>query len=84
MLVQHLDSTKYISASHSPTQVQQSSSKLLFAADQLTEGSMLRKLYEWPPMLHFVRAALEQPQLHLSSDPMGRYYLNIFGQGHSW
>lgn len=65
-----------------PRCVQQSSSKLLFAADQLDSASSpLRDLYDWPPMLSFVRSALDEPSLHLSADPMGRCYLNLFGAG---
>ena len=55
-----------------PARVQQTSSKLLFAADELGERSALRALYTWPPLLAFVRAALGLPSLHLSADPMGR------------
>lgn len=64
-----------------PRRVQQSSSKRLFAADQLGQPSPLRDLYEWPPLLEFVRAALGRPDLHLSADPMGKHYLNVFGAG---
>lgn len=55
-----------------PARVQQTSSKLLFAADELGERSALRALYTWPPLLAFVRAALGLSSLHLSADPMGR------------
>ena len=41
-----------------PRRVVQSSSKTLFAADQLSATSPLKTLYEWAPMLAFVRAAL--------------------------
>ena len=36
--------------------------------------------YEWPPLLEFVRAALELPSLHLSADRMGRFYFNVFNK----
>ena len=64
-----------------PRRVIQSSSKLLFAADQLSSHSPLREVYEWPPLLEFIRAALQRPQLHLSVDPMASHYLNIFSVG---
>ena len=64
-----------------PQKVQQQSSKLLFAADQLGSSSALATLYAWHPLLDFVRAALRRPHLHLSADPMGSFYANIFHVG---
>ena len=68
-------------AAQHPRRIQQKSSKHLFAADEVAENSLLRALYEWPPLLEFVRAALDRPNLHLSADPMGRFYLNFFRPG---
>jgi alkylated DNA repair dioxygenase AlkB len=73
-------STRSLPQDH-PRRMMQSSSKLLFAADQLPSDSALREVYRWPPLLRFVRAALCQPSLHLSVDPMGAYYLNVFDRG---
>lgn len=74
------DGASSAASSSATRSVQQSSSKLLFAADLLPPSSPLIDLYEWPPMLQFVRAALSKPELHLSADSMGRCYLNIFNR----
>ena len=65
-----------------PRRVIQSSSKRLFAADELSGASPLCTLYEWPPLLAFLRAVLSQ-ELHLSADPMGAFYKNVYSVGDS-
>ncbi|KAL1529800.1 hypothetical protein AB1Y20_000732 [Prymnesium parvum] len=64
-----------------PQLQQMSSSKLIFAADELSEATPLHEIHAWPPMLHFVQAALRQEQIYPSACPLGRFYINVFSPG---
>ena len=54
-------------------------------ADQF-EGNLLCRLYEWPPLIAFIRQATLQPALHAMADPLAR--LNVMAyrdsQGLGW
>ena len=43
--------------------------------------ALLRQLYEWPPLLEFVRRILGRPQLHRLADPIGACTVNVFRPG---
>ena len=51
------------------------------AYDQFPEASPLRQLYEWPPLLAFVRAVLATQELFPYADPLGALNLAVMGDG---
>ncbi len=55
-----------------------STSNHTLTGDQL-ESSVIHRVYEWDPLLHFLEAALEKPRLHRMADPLAR--LNVMGYG---
>lgn len=64
-----------------PRRQEVSSSKLLFAADTIAPSSPLKVLYEWQPMVDFVKEALQQPTLYPSGCSLGKYIVNVFNPG---
>ena len=48
-------------------------------ADQL-KGSLVNEVYEYPPLLAFLAAVMEKPQLHLMADPLAR--VNVMSYRH--
>ena len=64
-----------------PRRQEMSSSKRIFPADELDAETPLRAIHEWPPMVAFVKAALQRESLYPSACPLGAYYVNIFGAG---
>jgi hypothetical protein len=53
--------------------------------DQLT-GSIVERIYEWPPLIEFIARVLEVPRLYLMDDPLAR--INILeyrpGEALNW
>jgi alkylated DNA repair dioxygenase AlkB len=56
------------------------------AYDLLPDRSPLRSLYEWNPLIEFVRTVIEVPELHRLADPLGACSINVFrpGDSHAW
>ena len=69
------------SASH-PRNFQQISDLGSLADDQIDHDTVLRKLYDWPPLHNFFAAILEVDQLYPYADPLGSLNLNVFQPGH--
>lgn len=51
------------------------------AYDQLPSDSVLRRLYEWEPLMKFVGAVLELPAIYRYADPMGALNLSVMTEG---
>ena len=51
------------------------------AYDQFPVHSPLRQLYEWPPLLEFIRTVLGTRQLFHYADPLGALNLAVMGDG---
>lgn len=51
------------------------------AYDQFPPASPMRQLYEWPPLLAFVRTVLATDQLFHYADPLGALNLAVMGDG---
>ena len=49
--------------------------------DLIAPDSMLRRLYNWVPLLEFVAAVLGRKRLYLHADPMGAMILFVHGEG---
>ena len=56
------------------------------AYDLLAPDSALRRLYNWPGLVEFVRRVLQVPELHRLADPLGACSINVFrpGDQHQW
>ncbi len=56
------------------------------AYDQLAPSSVLRRLYEWDPLVAFMGAVLGHPRLYRFADPLGALSVNVFRDGdrHAW
>jgi alkylated DNA repair dioxygenase AlkB len=52
------------------------------AYDLIDHDSPLRRLYNWPPLIEFVRNVLDVPALHQFADPLGACSINVFRPGH--
>ncbi len=54
--------------------------------DAFPEHSPIEALYRWQPLLDFLAAALEVPELHCYSDPLACLTINVLdpGQQFSW
>ena len=50
--------------------------------DQLV-GSIIERIYEWPPLLDFLAQVLEMPRLYVMSDPLARVNLIAYKPGES-
>src|SRR5579862_7086146 len=51
------------------------------AYDQFPEQSVLRRLFEWDPLMEFIAAALKKDRLYRYADPMGALNLAVMGDG---
>jgi len=51
------------------------------AYDQFPATSALRQLYEWPPLMEFLAAALGKDRLYRYADPLGALNLAVMGDG---
>jgi hypothetical protein len=51
------------------------------AYDLIPEDSLLRKIYEWPPLLGLVEAILDRGSLYRYADPFGALNLAVMGEG---
>ena len=49
-------------------------------ADQFTEN-LITKIYEWRPLIDFIAAVLEKPQLHTMDDPLARINVMEYSAG---
>ena len=49
-------------------------------ADQIS-GSVLMRLYEWPPFAAFIAAAMEKPELYTMADPLARVNVMAYRDG---
>jgi hypothetical protein len=56
------------------------------AFDLLAPQSRLRALYNWDPLVEFVRAVIDVPELYRLADPLGACSINVFrpGDQHEW
>ena len=53
------------------------------AYDIVPRAVLVRRLYEWDPLMHFVAAILERPQLYRMADPLGALNLAIMPAEHT-
>ncbi|MBT8077978.1 MAG: hypothetical protein KJO31_05340 [Gammaproteobacteria bacterium] len=55
-------------------------------ADNFAAQSPLRALYEWPPLMAFIRDALEERSFHRYADPLADVIINVVehGSGFPW
>ncbi len=51
------------------------------AYDLIPEDSLLRRIYEWPPLLGLVGAILDRGPLYRYADPFGALNLAVMGEG---
>ena len=51
------------------------------AYDLIPEDSLLRRIYEWPPLLGLVEAILDRGTLYRYADPFGALNLAVMGEG---
>lgn len=49
--------------------------------DLIAPDSLLRRLYNWAPLLEFVAAVLDRKRLYLHGDPMGAMILFVHSEG---
>jgi len=49
--------------------------------DQFPRNSTLRQIFEWDPLMHFVGAVLQLPQIYRYGDPMGALNLAVMKDG---
>ncbi len=56
------------------------------AFDLLTSEARLRALYNWDPLVEFIRAVIDLPELYRLADPLGACSINVFrpGDEHEW
>jgi hypothetical protein len=56
------------------------------AFDLLADDARLRALYNWDPLVEFIRAVIDVPELHRLADPLGACSINVFrpGDEHEW
>lgn len=54
--------------------------------DRIGQHSLLNKLYQWDPLMHFIAGVLGKEQLHRFADPLGACSINVFVDGgeHGW
>ncbi|MEY4630118.1 MAG: hypothetical protein RIQ81_238 [Pseudomonadota bacterium] len=53
----------------------------VLAYDEYPTDSLLRQIYEWDPMMHFIGQVLKLPQIHRYADPMGGLNLSVMQDG---
>ena len=51
------------------------------AYDQFPAQSVMRRLFEWDPLMEFIAAALKKDRLYRYADPMGALNLAVMGDG---
>lgn len=51
------------------------------AYDQFPPSSLLRRLYEWEPLMFFVGRVIDLPEIHRYADPMGALNLAVMRDG---
>jgi hypothetical protein len=51
------------------------------AYDQFPDDSVMRRLFEWDPLMEFIAAALKKDRLYRYADPMGALNLAVMGDG---
>ncbi len=56
------------------------SSNHTVACDRLA-GTVIRRVYEWPPLAEFLAAVLDKPRLYLMADPLARLNVMPYGPG---
>jgi hypothetical protein len=49
-------------------------------ADQIP-ASLVCRIYEWPPLMEFLAAALDKPRLHVMADPLARVNVMAYRAG---
>lgn len=49
--------------------------------DLIPAAALLRRLYEWDPLLDFVAAVLDEPHLYRHGDPMAALNINVHDRG---
>ena len=49
--------------------------------DLIPPTALLRRLYEWEPLLSFIAAVLGESHLHRHGDPMAALNINVHGEG---
>lgn len=56
------------------------------AYDRLPEGSALKNLYQWDPLVSFIGAVLGNHKFYRFADPLGALSINVFRNGdrHAW
>ena len=56
------------------------------ASDYLGDGSLLKTLYQWDALTHFITAGLGKENLYRLADPLGDVSVNVCrpGDGHAW
>ena len=55
-------------------------SNFTLCADQVAGGAVTR-LYEWPPLVRFLAAAMDKPELHVMDDPLARENVMAYHEG---
>jgi hypothetical protein len=53
------------------------------AYDIIPRAALVRRLYEWDPLMDFVAAILERPRLYRMADPLGALNLAIMPEEHT-
>jgi hypothetical protein len=53
----------------------------VIAYDQFPPESLLRRLFDWDPLMEFIAAALNKDRLYRYADPMGALNLAVMGDG---
>jgi hypothetical protein len=64
-----------------PRRVIGSSAVGVIAYDQFPAHSLLRRLYEWEPLMQFIGAALARYPLYRYADPLGALNVAVMGEG---
>jgi len=60
-----------------PKRLIENTSVGVVAYDQFPKTSLLRKIFEWDPLMYFVGSVLELPEIYRYADPMGGLNLSI-------
>jgi len=64
-----------------PRRILQHSSSAAVAYDQIPGDAIIRQIYEWDPLLHFVGAALSIDPFYRNEDPLGACNVIYYGEG---
>ena len=64
-----------------PRQLTETTSLGVIAYDQIPQQHLLRRLYEWDPLMQFVGAILELPRIYRYADPMGALNIAVMKNG---